>query len=151
MHLTLLLTVRPKRVNIAVKWWKKHFNKELVMTKEDNENFKNFAKYWICDNDVKVKDRCRISGKYRWSHRDCNINVKLNGKILVVFHNLKSYDSHFIMQKLGRFNLKITVIPYGLEKYMSFTINNKSNFIDSFQFPKSSLNSLVEILSKIRI
>ena len=35
------------------------------MTKEDNENFKNFAKYWICDNDVKVKDRCRISGKYR--------------------------------------------------------------------------------------
>ena len=122
------------------------------MTKEDNENFKNFAKYWICDNDVKVKDRCRISGKYRRSaHRDCNINVKLNRKIIVVFYNLKSYDSHFIMQKLGKFNLKTTVIPYGLEKYMSFTINNKLRFIDSFQFPKSSLNSLVETLSKVRI
>ena len=29
---------------------KKHFNKELVMTKEDNENFQNSSKCWICDN-----------------------------------------------------------------------------------------------------
>ena len=29
------------------------------------------------DNDVKVKDRCHITEKYRGSaHRDCNINVK---------------------------------------------------------------------------
>ena len=30
---------------------KKHFNKELVMTKEDNENFKISTKCWTCDND----------------------------------------------------------------------------------------------------
>ena len=30
---------------------KKHFNKELVMTKENNEKFKNSTKCWICDND----------------------------------------------------------------------------------------------------
>ena len=29
---------------------KKHFNKELVMTKGDNDNFKNSTKCWICDN-----------------------------------------------------------------------------------------------------
>ena len=63
---------------------KKLFNKELVMTKEDNEDFKNSTKCWICDdnyvdNDVKVRDHCHITGKYRGStHRDCNINVKLN-------------------------------------------------------------------------
>ena len=39
---------------------KKHFRKELVITKEDNKNFKNSTKWWICDNDyidneVKVK------------------------------------------------------------------------------------------------
>ena len=34
------------------------------------------------------------------------------------------------MQKLGKFNLKINVIPNGLEKYMSFTINNKLSFPD---------------------
>ena len=63
---------------------KKHFNKELVMAKKDNENFKNSTKYWICDNtyidgDIKVRDHCHITGKYRGSaHRDCNINVRLN-------------------------------------------------------------------------
>ena len=30
---------------------KKHFNKELVMTNKDNENFKSSTKCWICDND----------------------------------------------------------------------------------------------------
>ena len=133
---------------------KKHFNKELVMTKEDNEDFKNSTKCWICDNDyvdndVKVRDNCHITGKYRGStHRDCNINLKLNHKILVVFHNFKSYNFHLITQELGKFNLKIIVIPNGLEKYMSLTINNKLNFTDSFQFLSSSLYSLVKILSE---
>ena len=30
---------------------KKHFNKELVMTKEDNEDFENSTTCWICDKD----------------------------------------------------------------------------------------------------
>ena len=74
---------------------KKHFNKELVMTKEDNENFKNSNNCWICDNDyvdnyVKIRDHCHITGKYRGSsHKDYNINFKLNHKMHVVFHNLK--------------------------------------------------------------
>ena len=61
---------------------KKHFNKELVMTKKDDENFENSTKCWICDNvciddDVKVRDHCHITGKYRGSaYRDCNIIVK---------------------------------------------------------------------------
>ena len=100
---------------------KKHFNKELVMTKEDDEYFENSIKCWICVNvyvngDVKVRDHCHITGKYR----DCNINVKLNHKIPVVFHNLKNYDSHLIMQELGKFSFKINVIPNKLEKYMTF-------------------------------
>ena len=48
------------------------------------------------------------------------------------------------MQKLGKFSFKINVILYGLEKYMSFTINNKLCFIDSFQFLSSSLHSFVK-------
>ena len=74
---------------------------------------------------------------------DCNINLKLNHKIPVVFHNIKKCDSHFIMQELGKFDLKINVIPNELEKYRSFTINNKLSLIDSFQFLSSSLDSLV--------
>ena len=52
------------------------------------------------------------------------------------------------MQELGKFNLKINVIPNGLEKYTSFTINTKISFIDSFHFLSSSLDSLVKNLSK---
>ena len=73
---------------------KKHFNKELVMTKKNNEDFKNSTKCWICDNDyidnnVKVTDPRHITGKYRGSaHRDCDINFALNHKIPIAFHNL---------------------------------------------------------------
>ena len=61
------------------------------------------------------------------AHRDCNINIKLNHKIPLVFHNLKNYDSHLILQ-----DLKINVKPNGFEKYMCFNINNKLVFIDGF-------------------
>ena len=50
---------------------KKHFNKELVMTKK-SEDYENSAKSWICDKgyfdgDVKVRDHCYITEKYRGS------------------------------------------------------------------------------------
>ena len=70
---------------------KKHFNKELVLTKKGHEDFENSTKCWICD--FKVRDYYHITGKYRVSaDRDCNINVKLNHKIPVLFHNLNIYD-----------------------------------------------------------
>ena len=101
------------------------------------------------DNDIKVRYHCHVTGKYRGSaHRDYNINLKLNHKIPIVYHNLKNYDSHLIMPEPGKFNFKINVIPNGLEKYMSFTINNKLSFIDSCQFLSSSLDSLVKNLNK---
>ena len=97
---------------------KNHFNKELVMTKEDNEDFKNPTKCWICDNDyidgdVKVRDHCHITGKYRGCpHRNCKINLRLNHKIPIVFHKLK-HDPHVFMQELGKFNVKVNTIPNG--------------------------------------
>ena len=131
---------------------KKHFNKELVITKEYNENFENSTKYWVSDNDyidgdVKVRDHCHVTGKYRSSaHRDCNINVKLNHKTRV--SQPKNYDSYIIMQELDQCNLTINKMPNGLEKYMRFSINNKLSCIDTFQFLTSSLDSLVKNLAK---
>ena len=80
-----------------------------------------------------ITEKCRGS-----THRDCNISLKSNHKISVVFHYLEKYDSHLIMQERSNVNLKINVIPNGLEKYMSFSINNKLSFIDSFQFLRFS-------------
>ena len=49
---------------------KKNFNKEFVVIEEDDEDFENSGKCWICDKsydngDLKVKNRCLITGKYR--------------------------------------------------------------------------------------
>ena len=71
------------------------------MTKKDNEDFKNSTKCQICDNiyvdnDVKERDHGNVNGKHRGSTlRHCNINLKLNRKIPVVFHQLKNYNSHY--------------------------------------------------------
>ena len=47
---------------------KKHFNKERLMTKEDDEDFDYSTKFWIWDNFYvegyfKVADLCHITGK----------------------------------------------------------------------------------------
>ena len=98
---------------------------------------------------VRVRGHCHITGKYRgFGHRNCNVNLKLNHKMSAVFHNIKKYDSHFIIQELDKFNNTKNVIPSGLEKYVTFTINNKLIFIGSFQFLNSSLDSLVKNLGK---
>ena len=97
---------------------KKYCNEELVMDKEDNEDLENSTKCWICDNDyinndIKVRDHCHISRKHRRSaHKDCNINLKLNWKIPVVFHILKNCDPHLIMQKLDIFNIIYYMLCY---------------------------------------
>ena len=49
-------------------------------------------------------------------------------KVPVIFHNLRDYDSHLIMQEIDKFDEKISAIPNGLEKYMTFTINKNFGF-----------------------
>ena len=49
-------------------------------------------------NNVKAWNHCHVTVKYgRSAHRDCNIKLKLNRKIPIAFHNLKSYDARLIM------------------------------------------------------
>ena len=48
------------------------------------------------------------------------------------------------MQEIGKFVVKISVTPNGLEKCMAFTINKNLLFIDSMQFINSSTDELVK-------
>ena len=120
------------------------------MSAEEEERFQLSNSCWSCDKlfdvgDDKVRDHGHITGKYRGAaHRSCNINLKLTKKIPVIFHNLRGYDSHLIIKEISKFDVKVSVIPNGLEKYMAFTINTNLVFIDSMQFINSSLNSLVK-------
>ena len=60
---------------------KKHFNKEIAMTIEDDKDFENYFKCCNCydvytDGDFNVRDQCHITWK-NWGspNRDCNIKV----------------------------------------------------------------------------
>ena len=86
------------------------------MSAEDEERFQSSSKCWVCDKlfdvgDNKVRDHCHVTGKYRGSaHWRSNANLKLTKKVPIIFHNLKSYDSHLIMQEIGKFDVKLNVI-----------------------------------------
>ena len=123
-----------------------------IMSTKEKERFQLSNICWICNTlfdvaDNKVRDHCHVTGKYRdAAHWSCNVNFKMTKKVPVIFYNLKGYDSHLIFKELSKFNVKISVIPNGLEKYMAFTINKNLVFIDSMQFMNSSLDSLVKNL-----
>ena len=61
---------------------KKEFNKQLIMTHNDELSFKLEQKCHICeesykDKDIRVRDHCHITGKYRGSaHQDCNLKLR---------------------------------------------------------------------------
>ena len=62
---------------------KKHFNKHLIMTEEEENVFQKSNSCWICkkliDNDEeKVRDDCHVPGKSRAdAHRNGTINFQL--------------------------------------------------------------------------
>ena len=96
------------------------------MSEEEEHLFQQSNNCSICkkliDNDEeKVRDHCHVTGKFRGAaHWDFNINRQLIKKVPVMFHNLRDYDSHLIFNELDKFDVKISVIPNGLEKYMAF-------------------------------
>ena len=141
--------------------------KPLVMTPSDEIDFFWSEQCHICgeaydEDSVRVRDHCHMTGMYRGSaHQSCNLNFKVTKKIPVVFHNLRGYDGHLIMQQIGRVckerswvdekgkkhEMNVNVIPNGMEKYTAFTMGQRLVFVDSFQFMSSSLASLVESLA----
>ena len=70
-------------------------------------------------------------------------------KVPVILHNLRGYESHLIIREIDKSDVKVNVIPNGLEKYMAFTINNNLVFIDSMQVMNFSLDALVKNLSEM--
>ena len=115
-----------KEYEYCKKVMKKHFNKNLIMSEIEEEELQSKNTCWLCENlidddDEKVRDHCHITGKLRGAANwCCNINLQLTKKFLVIFHNLRGCDGHLIFDELKNFDLKIDVIPNGLEKNMAF-------------------------------
>ncbi|XP_025828836.1 uncharacterized protein LOC112904019 [Agrilus planipennis] len=97
----------------------------------------------------KVKHHCHYTGKYIASIcNNCNLQIKKNFEVKVVFHNL-NYDLHCFFQELAA-QANVKLIPSTAEKYISLSVYFglvRLVFIDSFRFLPDSLDNLVKILS----
>ena len=94
---------------------------------EEEHLFQKSNSCWICkkfvnnNNEVKIRDHCHVTGKFRVAaYRNCNVNFQFTQKVPVIFYNLRGYNSNLIFNKPDKFDVKIKVIPNGLEKYMTF-------------------------------
>ncbi|XP_025835997.1 uncharacterized protein LOC112906305 isoform X1 [Agrilus planipennis] len=96
----------------------------------------------------KVKHHCHYTGKYIASIcNNCNLQIKKNFEVKVVFHNL-NYDLHCFFQELAA-QANVKLIPSTAEKYISLSVYFGFVclvFIDSFRFLPDSLDNLVKIL-----
>ena len=97
------------------------------MSEEEEHLFQKSNSCWICkkfinnnNNEEKVRDHCHVTGKFRGApHWNYNVNFQLTKKVPLIFHNLRGYDIPLIFNKLDQFDVKVKVIPNGLEKYMA--------------------------------
>ena len=115
---------------------------EQEMNDQDLKVLKNLRK------GCKVKDHNHWNGDYRGAvHATCNLKMRRFRKIPCFFHNFAGYDSHLLIEGVDSKLIKEQpkVIPKGMEKFLSLTLN-KIEFKDSLQFLPGSLDSLVSNL-----
>ena len=89
-------------------------------TDEEQQRFNDAKKCYFCDKDFdkfsekeeeeelddemrlkfeKVRDHCHYTNKYLGAaHNRCNLNRYVRRRLNVFVHNLKNYDSHFLLK-----------------------------------------------------
>ena len=134
----------------------KNTKKYIIMTKENEEDFKNNNICRFCEKEIlsdKVRDHCHLTGKYRSpSHNVCNINVKQKDSNFIpfAFHNFSNYDCHMFFKKLvdlKKDKVKFKIIPKTNEEYNAVKYGC-IRFIDSYRFLSESLDKLVKNLDE---
>ena len=165
----------PDPVDVFINWLEEDVkiiselgNRKMIISKEEEEQFKQASNCWICGKLLNIQDRvrdhCHFTGRYRGAaHNICNLKYSKPNNISVFFHNLTGYDSHLFIKKLNITTGAIDCIPNNQENYISFSktiitgeyTNKKGEtrnkyfkiiFKDSLKFMASSLEALVNNL-----
>jgi len=134
-------------------------NKFKLPQLNDNEllNFNNSNKCHFCNkefnnNDLKVRDHCHITGKFRGAaHQSCNLKVRTSLKIPIFFHNGSGYDFKHFIRKLYKIDKNIKIISQTEEKYISIRVgiegtNIQFEFKDSYKFLLKSIDKAAKVL-----
>ena len=120
---------------------------------EANINIKDFKK--------KYKNNCYVNKKViHLNHskkennildyicNNCNLKIKNSKKLIVLFHNAKSYDNSYMLDIFSKIqNIQISCLGQNTEKFkmLKFLIPDKDysiKIIDSLAFLQSNLNDL---------
>ena len=128
-------------------------NIPMNLTTDEEIAFQNATHCWACNgvlDDDRVRDHDHLNGRYRGAaHNHCNLEMNnRRTKLPIIFHNLRGYDSHFIVKAASKYNRQLSCIPNTMDKYMSFSIGRKLVFLDSLQFVATSLENLVNALNQ---
>jgi len=137
--------------------------KEMDLTKAEEVTFTNTKQCHICEKALDrkaVRDHCHRCGKFRGAvHESCNLKLYEKNDVAVLFHNLRRYDGHLIMQELGivaaERNMTVDCISKSLEDYLTFSVSLKTGrrrwklrFLDSYAFMAASLETLASNLPR---
>ena len=125
---------------------------------DEYKKYKKTTKCEICNKDFETSTVIKydeLTGDYIGPiHSKCKKWKKFDA-ISIFYHNLKSYDAHFLLQGLKHFPGKIDVIAQSSEKFISFTWHNTKGyffkFLDSMAFLNSSLDGLSKSLKDFPI
>ena len=165
----------PDLIDVFINWLEEDVkiisglgNEPMKITEEEQEQFNQASKCWICEKLLnlqdRVRDHCHFTGRYRGAACNiCNLKYCKPNNISVFFHNLSGYDSHLFIKKLNTTMGNIDCIPNNEENYISFSKTIKTGeyknkkgetkdkyfkiiFKDSLKFMASSLEALVNNL-----
>ena len=131
-------------------------NVPMTFNDKDKIAFKRAKTCSICLKDLDwgdsknyvVRDHCHVTGRFRSAvHNECNLKLQMQRRLVIIFHNGKGYDFHFLIESLAKFTdvSEIDVIANTTEK---FTRIKTPNFVfhDSLNHLSTSLDELAKNL-----
>ena len=95
-----------KKLENKMAFYFKETKKDIIMTQENEEDFKNNNICRFCEKEIlsdKFRDHCHLTGKYRGpAHSTCNINVRQKDSNFIpfAFHIFSNYDCHMFFKRL---------------------------------------------------
>lgn len=133
-------------------------NIPIFFTEQQYIDFKNAVTCELCkgsfsEHNPKNADHLHLDGTFRFCLcRQCNTKLKKQYLLPTIFHNYSFYDAHLIINDMSKIiNGKMQVLAKNSETYLNIKMKVPKtkvwlNFIDSYRFLSSSLDTLANYL-----
>ena len=144
---------------MQIAWDYLKVEKELQMSKEEEEVFKKSKHCWICRKPFywgcknKVRDHDHRTGKFRGAaHQRCNTKLHKDTRMIVLFHNMEGFDSVAILRTIAKMQnepqfaeMRFDTLQRNMERTISINFG-PLQFRDSFHHLRCSLAKNVSVL-----